>query len=243
MDELALANPDQPGQSVLEQTRVPAETSQRIACDASKVVMWHAADGSVLDVGRKTRTVPPTIRRALEYRDKHCRFPGCGSKYCDAHHIRHWARGGETKLDNLSLLCVRHHRAVHEGGFRMVRTPLKQLEFYWPNGHLMPDAPSPPPIPGDPRQRNRRASRRRRHRHRRTNWDSELGRRANGLGLGDGCAVRRLVFFRLTQLVGTCPSADYRVCLSPARGWPLRRGRDAEDTDRQEGRNAGRWSD
>ena len=77
--------------------------------------MWHAADGSVLDAGRKTRTVPPTIRRALEYRDKHCRFPGCGSKYCDAHHIRHWARGGETKLDNLSLLCVRHHRAVHEG--------------------------------------------------------------------------------------------------------------------------------
>lgn len=150
VDEPALANPDQPGQSVLEQTRVPAETSQRIACDASKVVMWHAADGSVLDVGRKTRTVPPTIRRALEYRDKHCRFPWCGSKYCDAHHIRHWARGGETKLDNLSLLCVRHHRAVHEGGFRMVRTPLKQLEFYWPNGHLMPDAPSPPPIPGDP---------------------------------------------------------------------------------------------
>ncbi len=133
-----------------QEENVPAGTSQRIACDASKVVMWHAADGSVLHVGRKTRTGPPAIRRALEYRDKHCRFPGCGSKYCDAHHIRHWARGGETKLDNLSLLCVRHHRAVHEGGFRMVRTPLKQLEFYWPNGHLMPDAPSPPRIPGDP---------------------------------------------------------------------------------------------
>jgi hypothetical protein len=97
---------------------VPAGTSRRLACDASRVTMTHAPDGSVLSVGRKTRTVPPAIRRALSRRDRgHCQFPGCSSRYCDAHHVRHWAQGGETKLDNLILLCHFHHRAVHEGGY------------------------------------------------------------------------------------------------------------------------------
>ena len=107
--------------------RVPAGTSRRIACDASRVIMTHdrthnlASDinDSVLDVGRKTRTVPPAIRRALDHRDGGCRFPGCGLRFCDAHHIKHWADGGETKLANLLLLCRRHHRAVHEEGFRV----------------------------------------------------------------------------------------------------------------------------
>jgi hypothetical protein len=99
--------------------RVPAGTSRRIACDASLVVMTHGPDGSVLDVGRKTRTVPPAIRRALDHRDGGCRFPGCGLRFCDAHHVKHWADGGETRLGNLVLLCRRHHRAVHEEGFRV----------------------------------------------------------------------------------------------------------------------------
>jgi hypothetical protein len=81
--------------------------------------MRHGARGKVLDVGRRTRTVPPAIRRALEVRDRTCRFPGCGCRYTDAHHITHWADGGETKLDNLVLLCRRHHRAVHEEGWRV----------------------------------------------------------------------------------------------------------------------------
>ena len=108
------------GDSMLEGVRrVPAGTSRRIACDAGRVVMTHGRDGSVLDVGRKTRTVPPAIRRALDHRDGGCRFPGCGLRFCDAHHIKHWADGGETRLDNLVLLCRRHHRAVHEEGFRV----------------------------------------------------------------------------------------------------------------------------
>ncbi len=84
---------------------VSAETSRRIACDASRVVMTHDDTGRVLDVGRKTRAVSPALRRALEYRDGGCRFPGCGLTFCDAHHVEHWADGGETKLDNLVLLC------------------------------------------------------------------------------------------------------------------------------------------
>jgi len=98
---------------------VSGETSRRLACDAGIVEMHHGPDGDILDVGRKRRTVPPAIRRALEHRDGGCRFPGCGCRFTDAHHITHWADGGETKLDNLILLCRRHHRALHEEGFRV----------------------------------------------------------------------------------------------------------------------------
>jgi hypothetical protein len=75
-------------------------------------------NGEPLNVGRKTRTIPPAIRRALFARDKDgCRFPGCPNKhYVDGHHIKHWANGGETRLSNLVLLCRFHHRQVHEGG-------------------------------------------------------------------------------------------------------------------------------
>ena len=79
---------------------VSAETARRIGCDAGKVRMSHR-DGEILSVGRKTRTIPPPIRRALEFRDRGCRFPGCTSRHCDAHHVHHWADGGETKISNL----------------------------------------------------------------------------------------------------------------------------------------------
>jgi hypothetical protein len=75
--------------------------------------------GSVLDVGRRTRTISPALRRALEVRDRGCRFPGCGLRFTDAHHVRHWADGGETSLANCLLLCTHHHRLVHEGGWRI----------------------------------------------------------------------------------------------------------------------------
>ncbi len=77
VDSQVLEDGEQSGQSVLEEgPRVPAGTSQRIACDSSKVVMQHGTDGSVLSVGRKTRTVPPSLRRALTHRDRVCRFQG-----------------------------------------------------------------------------------------------------------------------------------------------------------------------
>jgi hypothetical protein len=88
---------------------------EKLICDASTVV--HAADEhqTALNVGRKTRTIPPAIRRALHRRDKGCRFPGCSHRrFVDAHHVHHWAQGGETRLDNLILLCPRHHSYIHE---------------------------------------------------------------------------------------------------------------------------------
>ncbi|MFW6200514.1 MAG: HNH endonuclease signature motif containing protein, partial [Gemmatimonadota bacterium] len=67
------------------------------------------------------RTISPALRRALEVRDRGCRFPGCGLRFTDGHHVEHWADGGETRLDNLILLCGFHHRLVHEGGWRVER--------------------------------------------------------------------------------------------------------------------------
>ena len=130
-----LATEAQAGRSELEDgTRVSAETSQRLACDAGLVRVDHGADGSVLDVGRRTRTIPPAIRRALEARDRGCRFPGCGLRFAEGHHVEHWAEGGETKLTNLVLLCRHHHRLVHEGGWRVEWWGEGRPVFFDPRG-------------------------------------------------------------------------------------------------------------
>jgi hypothetical protein len=127
---------------------VSAETSRRISCDAAFVGMAHAPDGAILDVGRKTRTVPPSIRRALQARDHTCRFPGCTARRCDAHHIEHWVDGGATSLDNLVLLCRRHHRAVHEGGVELRQHRGGTTTFLRPNRAPLETAPAlPVPFP------------------------------------------------------------------------------------------------
>jgi hypothetical protein len=124
---------------------VSAETSERLSCDASQVTMTHGPGAQILDVGRKRRTIPPAIRRALDTRDRRrtggCRFPGCAVTFCDAHHVEPWSEGGETKLDNLILLCRRHHRTVHEGGWRVELSPTGEARFYDGWGRLVPDAP------------------------------------------------------------------------------------------------------
>jgi hypothetical protein len=123
---------------------IAAETARRLACDASLVAM-HEADGAALSVGRKTRTIPPSLRRALRARDEGCRFPGCTHhRFTDAHHIHHWALGGETSLDNLVTLCHRHHRLLHEGGFTLEGKPDGELLFRRPNGKPLPPVPSLP---------------------------------------------------------------------------------------------------
>ncbi|HEX5107168.1 MAG TPA: HNH endonuclease signature motif containing protein [Vicinamibacterales bacterium] len=106
--------------------------------------MSHGADGSVLDVGRRTRTIPPALRRALLARDRQCRFPGCTARRCDAHHIEHWIDGGPTSLDNTALLCRTHHRAIHEGGFSLVREPDGTLTFFRPDGARLDPVPRLP---------------------------------------------------------------------------------------------------
>jgi len=151
VDAPVLADPDQPGQSVLEEGgRVSAETCRRLACDASRVVMRHDEDGRVVEIGARTRTIPPAIRRALHHRDRGCRFPGCGLPVGEGHHVRHWANGGPTTLSNLALLCRRHHRAVHEEGYQVDRDPVGALQFRRPDGQILPDVPPAPPVPADP---------------------------------------------------------------------------------------------
>src|SRR5256714_35004 len=142
VDGVVLADPEQPGQSVLDEGHCSAEHSRRIACDASRVIMKHDADGQVIEVGARTRTIPPAIRRALEHRDRGCRFPGCASRFTQGHHIKHWANGGPTTLSNLASLCRRHHRCVHEGGFRVERLLDGVLEFRSPNGWLITESPA-----------------------------------------------------------------------------------------------------
>ncbi len=114
---------------------LPAETVRRLACDASIVGIVENDQGEPLNVGRKTRSIPPALRRALNSRDRGCRFPGCTHKrYVDAHHIEHWAHGGETKPSNLVTLCKLHHRKVHEGAVRIEILDDGALRFLRPDG-------------------------------------------------------------------------------------------------------------
>lgn len=116
---------DAPGRSHIEDgPTLPVETIRRIGCDASLVAVLEDREGHVLNVGRKTRSIPPAIRRALAARDPGCQFPGCTfTRFLDAHHVKHWAHGGETKLANLVTLCRWHHRLVHEGQIEVESVP------------------------------------------------------------------------------------------------------------------------
>jgi len=116
-------------------THLHPETIRRLACDGGLVTIIENPGGDPLNVGRKTRVIPPSTRRALLARDRHCQFPGCSQeRYVEGHHIKHWAHGGETRPDNLLLLCSRHHRAVHELGYRIERTDDGGFRFIRPGG-------------------------------------------------------------------------------------------------------------
>jgi hypothetical protein len=112
--------------------------------------MPHDEEGRVVEIGARTRTIPPALRRALQHRDRGCRFPGCGLPFGEGHHVRHWAQGGPTTLSNLTLLCRRHHRVVHEDGFHLDRAPDGTLEFRRPDGRPLPAVPPAPIVPADP---------------------------------------------------------------------------------------------
>jgi hypothetical protein len=104
------------GEAELDHTGpVGAALARRLGCDASVMRVVMAGRSEPLDVGRRTHVVPPSMRRAVVVRDRRCRFPGCDRhhSWCDAHHVVHWADGGPTGLQNLLLLCRRHHRLIH----------------------------------------------------------------------------------------------------------------------------------
>ena len=116
-------------------TAIAAETARRLCCDAGIVPVVDGSNGEPLSVGRRTRSIPPAVRRALASRDRGCRFPGCPSTHrLHGHHVKHWADGGETSLDNLVLLCPTHHRLVHEGGFDVKRLDDGAFRFVNPHG-------------------------------------------------------------------------------------------------------------
>ena len=90
-----------------------------LLCDCSVARVVLSGRSEPLDVGRRTPAVPASMRRAVIVRDRHCRFPGCDrpQSWCDAHHVVHWTNGGSTALNNLVLLCRRHHRLIHHRKF------------------------------------------------------------------------------------------------------------------------------
>jgi hypothetical protein len=124
-------------------TRVSAEAFRRVACDCGLVPVGHDNTGTTMSIGRRSRSIPPAIRRALLLRDRGCAFPGCThNRFLHGHHIQHWLHGGETSLDNLSLLCSHHHHLVHEGGWSVERTADGDLCFRAPDGGALPAVPA-----------------------------------------------------------------------------------------------------
>jgi hypothetical protein len=132
-----------PPAEVEQMLPVSTKTLERIACDCtiSRVLL---AGSVVTDVGRATRVVSAPTRRALQARDRGCRWPGCDRHvgWASAHHIEFWARGGQTKLSNLVLLCYFHHRLVHEGGWQVVKVG-RELRFLPPERVVMRRARGP----------------------------------------------------------------------------------------------------
>ena len=121
--------------------RLAPEAVRRLACDG-RIEWVLEADGRPIGIGRRGRQVPGALGRALRHRDRGCRFPGCERRrWLHAHHLRHWARGGATDLDNLVLLCGFHHRLLHEGGWRATGHPGETLRFHDPGGRALSPHP------------------------------------------------------------------------------------------------------
>jgi hypothetical protein len=149
VEQAALSGSAEGACALEEGSALAPETARRLACDAA-IVEIKERDGQPLSVGRKRRTIPPAMRRALHARDRCCLFPGCENRrFLDAHHVQHWAAGGETKLTNLVLLCGRHHRFLHEGGYSIVVLGDGSLAFRDPWGGPLPHVPRPPPGDSD----------------------------------------------------------------------------------------------
>lgn len=128
----------------LDNNWIHPDTARRLACDAAVVAVIEDGEGNLLNIGRRSRTIPPAIRRALTMRDEGCRFPGCcETRYVDAHHIQHWVDGGETSMNNLVTLCRHHHRKLHDGAFAIHVTATNtaknqpELEFRNPAGEVI----------------------------------------------------------------------------------------------------------
>ena len=129
---------------------LPVESVRRIACDADLVAVTRDTKGNLLNLGRKHRVVSPQLKRALLARDKCCTYPSCShEQFLEAHHVMHWADGGETSLDNTRLICNRHHRLLHEGGFTIHKNFAGEWYFRTSDGKVLPEAPVYKPVDYD----------------------------------------------------------------------------------------------
>jgi hypothetical protein len=114
------------------------EAARRIGCDC-QIVPVTERDGLPIDVGRARRTISAPLRRAIEIRDRFCRFPGCGvpAHRTEGHHVEHWIDGGATERDNVVLLCLFHHQRLHEGAFQVIKAPGGSFKFVTSDGHVI----------------------------------------------------------------------------------------------------------
>ncbi len=136
---------------LLDGTILDAATLQRLVCDAGIHRVVTDGRSSILDYGTTTRTVPANLFNALVIRDRHCRYPGCDRppEWTEAHHIRRVLDGGPTALDNLVLLCTRHHHLLHAPGWHAKLLPDNTLEVTDPRGNVHTSDPPAhrPPLP------------------------------------------------------------------------------------------------
>jgi hypothetical protein len=123
---------------------VSAEAARRAACDCRRQTWTHDRSTGSIDIGRMSRSIPPSLRRYLRLRDGTCRFPGCGqTRLVAGHHMWHWGKGGPTDRANLSSLCRRHHRLVHEGGWKMEGNAEGTVTFVSPHGKRVSSTRAP----------------------------------------------------------------------------------------------------
>jgi hypothetical protein len=134
-------------------TELDLPTLLRVGCDCMLHRLVTGEGRGTIDYGRVGRTIPAPLWNALVVRDRTCRFPGCDRppSWCEGHHVRHWAHGGVTRLDNLVMLCGRHHHVLHRPGWHAKLLPDTTLEVTNPRGHTRttrpPDPSRAPPLP------------------------------------------------------------------------------------------------
>jgi hypothetical protein len=150
VDAEVLADPEADGRCELEDgPAISPETVRRLACDAALLTMVHGPNGELWP-GRKTRVISAPLRRALKARDgTRCTFPGCSCRGRHAHHVKAWAAGGATALENVTNLCAYHHHCVHEGGYRVEAVPGGRFRFIGPDGREVLPAPMAAEVEGD----------------------------------------------------------------------------------------------
>ncbi len=145
--DLAVLTEREPGRAEIEAgPSLTATTLERLACDCG-VRLTTEANAETLDVGRRSRSVPPALERLIVDRDRsRCRFPGCTQRgRLQIHHRQHWSRGGGTDQRNCFLVCLYHHKVLHEGGWHAEGDATGALTFVDPLGRRMPEVLLPPP--------------------------------------------------------------------------------------------------